>query len=118
MVDVNPEQTSLRSANFSFYVAADAASTLGTGIAVVAVPFAILAQRGTATQVGSVLAAALVALLGALVIAGVVADRLVRARIMVLANGVQAAAQLTSAAVIALGLFSTPVLAAVQALRG
>lgn len=104
--------------NVWLYLGADGVSTWGTGIALVAIPFAVLGQGGTPADISVALAAALIALLAALLYAGVVADRLPRARIMVTANVVQGTAQLVSAAMFGLGGFSIWLLAGLQAIRG
>src|SRR5215471_8772026 len=78
-------------------------SVTGTAVALVAVPFAVLAIGGSAADVGYVAAAVMVpALLFPL--GGVVADRLPRHQVMMAANVLQAAAQAAAAALVLAGL--------------
>jgi len=77
----------LRSRNFRLLLACNVISVTGTAIALVAIPFAVLAIGGSPADVGYVAAAVMVpALLFPL--GGVVADRLPRHQVMVAANGV------------------------------
>jgi MFS family permease len=79
--------------NFRLLVGCDVTSMLGTAMAMVAVPFAVLHSGGTATDIGFVTAAGLVPTIVFLLFGGVLADRLPRQRVMAVANVLQGAAQ-------------------------
>jgi len=83
----------LASRNFRLLVGCDVTSMTGTAMATVAVPFAVLHSGGTASDVGLVTVAGLVPTIVFLLLGGVVADRLPRQRVMVMANAVQGAMQ-------------------------
>jgi MFS family permease len=65
----------------------------GTAMATVAVPFAVLRSGGSASDIGFVAAAGLLPMVVFLLFGGVLADRLPRQQVMVMANLVQGAAQ-------------------------
>ena len=95
-------QGPLRSRNFRLLLACNVISVTGTAVALVAVPFAVLAIGGSAADVGYVAAAVMVpALLFPL--GGVVADRLPRHQVMMAANVLQAVAQAATAALVLAG---------------
>jgi MFS family permease len=108
----------LASRNFRLLLACDFVSVLGTAIAVVAVPFAVLAIGGSAADVGYVAAAATVPLVVFLLWGGVVADRLPRHQVMVAADALQALAQAGSAVLVLTGRASVGELMALAAVRG
>ncbi|MGI8451347.1 MAG: MFS transporter [Streptosporangiaceae bacterium] len=108
----------LRSGNFRLMLACDVISATGTAVATVALPFAVLAIGGSASDVGYVAAAYLVPLIGFLLVGGVVADRLPRHQVMVGANAVEALAQAASAALMLTGQARVWQLAALAAARG
>jgi MFS family permease len=81
------------SRNFQLLVGCDLMSMTGTAMATVAVPFAVLHSGGTASDIGFVTVAGLIPTIVFLLLGGVVADRLPRQRVMVLANVVQGAMQ-------------------------
>jgi MFS family permease len=108
----------LASLNFRLFLACDVISVLGTAVAVVAIPFAVLAIGGSAADVGFVAASATGPLIVFLLWGGVVADRLPRHRVMVAANVVQALAQAGSAAAVLSGHARVWELMALAAVRG
>jgi len=93
-------------------------SLLGSSMAPLAISFAILDHSGTATQVGEVLAAQSVPLVGLLVFGGSAADRWGRRRVMVLADLLSAAAQGTLAAWVIAGHPPLVAFAAAEAVIG
>lgn len=108
----------LYSRNFRLLLACDIISVLGTAVALVAVPFAVLAIGGSAADVGYVVAAATVPLVAFLLWGGVVADRLARHKVMVAADVLQALAQAGSAVLVLTGRASVWELMVLAAVRG
>lgn len=108
----------LASRNFRLLLACDVVSTLGTAIALVAVPFAVLSIGGDAADVGYVTAAVMVPVLVFLLLGGVIADRLPRQRVVTGANVLQALAQAGSAALVLSGQVHVWQLMALAAVRG
>ena len=107
----------MRSRNFRLLLACNVISMTGTAVAIVAVPFAVLAIGGSAADVGYVAAAVMVpALLFPL--GGVVADRLPRHQVMMAANVLQTAAQAAAAALVLAGLAQVWELVVVAVARG
>jgi MFS family permease len=104
--------------NFFLLLTCNVVSVLGTAIAIVAVPFAVLAIGGTAADVGYVTASATVPMVAFLLWGGVVADRLPRHRVMVAANVIQALAQAFSAILVLTGQATVWELMALAAARG
>ncbi len=104
--------------NFRLLLAARSASLFGTAMATIAVPFAVLEIGGSATEVGLVLAAFFVPQVTLLLLGGVVADRVPRQRLMVVADSVAAVAQSASAALLLTGALTIPAFAALQAVNG
>ncbi|WP_459723126.1 MFS transporter [Actinophytocola sp. KF-1] len=104
--------------NFRFFAASDVVSTLGSAIAVVALPFAVLSTGGGAAGIGVVTTANLVLMAAFFLVGGVVSDRVSRLSVMVTGNVVQAVAQLGSAALVLSGWSATWSLAVLAALRG
>jgi MFS family permease len=108
----------LRSRNFRLLLACDVVSTAGTGIAVVATPFAVLSIGGSAADVGYVATAAVVPMIAMLLLAGVVADRRPRQQVMMAADAVQGAAQGAAAFLLLTGTAHVWALAALAAAAG
>jgi MFS family permease len=79
--------------NFRLLVGCDVTSMVGTAMATVAVPFAVLAGGGSVSDVGYVAAAGLVPTIVFLLFGGTLADRLPRQQVMVAANIGQGLAQ-------------------------
>ena len=75
----------------------------GSQIATVAVPFAVLRSGGTASDVGYVAAAELIAMIGSLLVGGAIADRAPRHRVMMAAEWLQAVAQAIAAVLLLTG---------------
>lgn len=108
----------LGSRNFTLLVTCDVVSMTGTSIAVVATPFAVLAIGGDASALGYVSAAAWVPMLAFLLAGGIFADRMPRQRLIMLANLVQAAAQLLAGVLVLSGTANVVWLVVLTALRG
>jgi MFS family permease len=108
----------LQSRNFRLLLACDVVSMAGNAVALVAVPFAVLAVRGSASDVGYVATATLVPTIVFLLLGGVVADRLPRHLVMVAADILQAAAQAASAVLVLTGNARIWELLALAAARG
>src|SRR5579863_7141374 len=79
--------------NFRLLLGCDATSMVGTAMATVAVPFAVLASGGSVSDIGYVAATGLVPTVVFLLFGGVLADRLPRQQVMVAANIGQGLAQ-------------------------
>lgn len=90
----------LSSRNFRLLVASQVTSILGSQVASVAVPFAVLAIHGTTADVGYVSAASMIAMMVCLLLGGAMADRMPRHRIMVTTNGLECLAQAAAAALL------------------
>jgi len=82
----------LRERNFRFFFIGQTASQIGSGMAPVAVVFAVLAH-GTATDVGYVLTAQTVPLVVLLLVGGVVGDRMSRRKLMLQSDSLRTAAE-------------------------
>src|SRR4051812_38930441 len=87
----------LHEANFARYLAASAISTLGSGMATIALAFAVLGSGGV-TELGIVLLAREIPLVVFVLLGGVFADRLRRRTILVGTDLVKSAAQFLTAA--------------------
>jgi len=107
----------LRSRNFRLLLACNVISVTGTAVALVAIPFAVLAIGGSSADVGYVAAAVMVPAL-LLPFGGVVADRLPRHQVMVAANGLQALAQAAAAVLVLTGQAQVWELVVLAAARG
>ena len=83
----------LRLRDFRLVFGAALVSLLGDGMVPVALTFAVLDLTGSATDLGIVLAARTVALVGSLLVGGVVADRVGRRAVMIGADLVRLVAQ-------------------------
>jgi len=83
----------LKLRDFRLVFGAAVASLVGDGVVPVALAFAVLDLTGSATDLGIVLAARVLALVSSLLIGGVVADRVGRKAVMVAADLVRLGAQ-------------------------
>ena len=83
----------LRERDFRRVFGAQVVSLFGDGIIPVALAFAVLDLTGSATDLGLVLAARMIPLVGCLLLGGVVADRLSRRRVMIAADVVRMISQ-------------------------
>jgi MFS family permease len=108
----------LASRNFRLLVGCDVTSMVGTAMAGVAVPFAVLRIGGSASDVGFVTAAGLIPTVVFLLFGGVVADRLPRQHVMLMANLGQGAAQAAFAILVLTGHARIWELMALTAARG
>jgi MFS family permease len=94
----------LQEREFRKLYAARAFSLFGDGLIPVALPFAVLAIDRSPTGLGFVLASRSISLVVFLLIAGVVADRLPRKRLLISSDLVRLAVQASVAAVLLLGI--------------
>jgi MFS family permease len=78
-------------------------SVTGSHLAAVAMPFAVLRSGGSASAVGYVAAAELIAMIGTLLLGGTIADRAPRQRVMMAAEVLQAVAQGVAAVLLLTG---------------
>lgn len=108
----------MRSRNFRLLLACDVVSGSGNAVATVAIPFAVLAIGGTATDVGWVATAALVPMIAFLLVGGVAGDRFPRHKVMMVANALQAAAQATASILVLTGEAKVWHLMVLAAVRG
>ncbi len=108
----------LRSRNFRLLLACDVVSGTGNAVAIVAIPFAVLAIGGSASDVGYVATAMLLPMLLFLLVGGVAGDRLPRHKVMMAANGLQSAAQGAAAILVLTGHARVWELLALAAARG
>ena len=83
----------LGSRNFRLLAACTVISVAGSQVAAVAIPFAVLRSGGSASDVGYVAAAELIAMIGCLLLGGAIADRLPRHHVIMAAEALQALAQ-------------------------
>jgi MFS family permease len=91
-----------------------ATSVVGSMFRVVALPFAVLAIGGSATDIGIVEAAGLIPLAALVLLGGVWADRLPRRTVMLVADVVRTVLQLAAAALLVTGVAQVWELAALQ----
>ena len=91
-----------------------ATSVVGSMFRVVALPFAVLAIGGSATDIGLVTAASLIPLLVLVLVGGVWADRLPRRVVMLASDLVRTALQLTTATLLVAGVAEVWQLVALQ----
>jgi MFS family permease len=108
----------LRERNFRLVYGAQVVSLLGDGIIPVALAFAILDLTGSATDLGLVLAARTVPLVACLLAGGVVADRVSRRRVMIVADVVRFASQALLGVLLVTGHADLWELAVLQAVLG
>jgi hypothetical protein len=107
----------LRERSFTRYLAANTISTLGSGMAMVALAFAVL-EFGGATDLGIVLLAREIPIIVLLLLGGVFADRLPRRTILVGSDLVKGAAQVATAILLFSGTANTGNVALLQAVFG
>ncbi|MGH2849538.1 MAG: MFS transporter [Solirubrobacteraceae bacterium] len=103
---------------FRLVFAAAAVSLIGDGVVPVALAFAVLDLTGSPTDLGLVLACRAVALLGSLLVGGVVADRLGRREVMIVADLVRLGGQAAIGVLLVSGHATVTELAVSQALLG
>jgi MFS family permease len=108
----------LRLREFRLVFGAALVSLLGDGMVPVALSFAVLDLTGSATDLGLVLAARSVALVGSLLIGGVVADRVSRRTVMIGADLVRLVSQSATGVLLVTGHASVAELAISQACVG
>jgi MFS family permease len=108
----------LSSRNFRLLSACSVISVGGSQIATVAMPFAVLRSGGSASDVGYVAAAELIAMIGTLLLGGTISDRAPRHQVMMAAEALQAAAQGIAAVLLLTGQAHVWQLAAVAAAGG
>jgi predicted MFS family arabinose efflux permease len=108
----------LRLRDFRLVFGASVVSLLGDGVAPLALTFAVLDLTGSASDLGYVLAARTVALVGSLLIGGVVADRVSRRKVMIAADLARLVAQGAIGALLVAGRASVPEIAVSQAAVG
>jgi hypothetical protein len=108
----------LSSRNFRLLSACSVISVGGSQIATVAMPFAVLRSGGSASDVGYVAAAELIAMVGTLLLGGTIADRAPRHHVMMAAEALQAVAQGIAAVLLLTGQAHVWQLAAVAAADG
>jgi MFS family permease len=104
--------------NFRLLIGCDVISMVGTAMAGVAVPFAVLQSGGSVSDVGYVAGAGLLPAVAFLLFGGVVADRLPRQQVMVAANVAQGAAQAAFALLVLTGQARVWEMMALAAARG
>jgi MFS family permease len=104
--------------NFRLLVGCDVTSMVGTAMAFVAVPFAVLASGGSVGDIGYVAAAGLVPTVAFLLFGGVLADRLPRQQVMVVANIAQGLAQAGFAVLVLTGTAQLWEMMLLSAVRG
>ena len=107
----------LHERSFARYLAAETVSTLGSGMAMVALAFAVL-EFGGATDLGIVLLAREVPLVVLLLLGGVFADRMPRRTILVASDLAKGAAQVATAFLLFSGTANVWNVAALQAVFG
>jgi MFS family permease len=93
----------LASSSFRVLIGCDLTTTIGTAMAGVAVPFAVLRIGGSASDIGLVAAAGFVPTIVFLLFGGVVADRVPRQHVMVAADLGAGAAQAVFAVLVLVG---------------
>ena len=107
----------LHERSFARYLAANTVSTLGSGMAMVALAFAVL-EFGGATDLGIVLLAREIPIIVLLLLGGVFADRLPRRTILVGSDLVKGTAQVATAILLFSGTATTLNVALLQAVFG
>src|SRR3954447_11950918 len=108
----------LRERDFRLVYGAQVVSLLGDGIIPVALAFAVLDLTGSATDLGLVLAARAVPMIGSLLAGGVVADRVSRRRVMIAADLVRFVSQGVLGVLLVTGEARLWQLAVLQAILG
>lgn len=115
---VAPSLDVLRRREFRLVFGAAVVSLVGDGVVPVALAFAVLDLTGSATDLGLVLACRTVALVGSLLVGGVVADRVGRRAVMVAADLVRLSGQGAIGVLLVTGHATVAEIAASQALLG
>jgi MFS family permease len=108
----------LRARDLRLVFAATAISQLGDGVVTVAVAFAVLDLTGSATDLGLVMVCRTVALLGSLLVGGVIADRVSRRRVMIAADSARFVSQVVIGVLIVSGHAAVWEIALSQAVLG
>jgi len=108
----------LREREYRLFFFGQAVSLLGDGMVNVALAFAVLDLTGSASELGLVLAARMLPLVGFLLAGGVMADRLPRRTVMIAADLVRVASQGAIAALLIAGAAEVWQLAALSAVTG
>jgi MFS family permease len=108
----------LRLGDFRRVFAASVISMLGDGIAPLGLTFAVLDLTGSASDLGIVLAAETLGLVGSLLIGGVVADRVSRRKVMITADLIRLVAQGGIGSLLVAGSATVPEIAVSQAVVG
>lgn len=108
----------LQEPNFRLLWIGRSASRIGDAMTIVALSFAVLALRGSAADVGYVVAAFMVPQIVLLLVGGVWADRVPRRWLMVASDLVRAAAQVALAAAVLAGAADLWVFLAVSVVTG
>jgi Major Facilitator Superfamily len=108
----------LKLREFRLVFAASVVSEVGDAVLPVALAFAVLDLTGSATDLGVVLACRTVALLGALLAGGVVADRIGRREVMIAADLVRFVGQVAIGLLLVTGDATVAEIAISQALLG
>jgi MFS family permease len=108
----------LRRRDFRLLLAGQSISVFGDRMVVVALAFAVLEVGGSASAVGLVIAAGVAPMVGCVLIGGVVADRISRRAVMVVADLVRVASQATMAALLIAGSPELWMLALLAAVTG
>ena len=113
-----PVVSPLRQPGFRYFFGGRLISLLGSAMAPVALAFAVLDASHRATDLGVVLAARLVPLLGFVLVGGAIADRFPRRAVLILANLGSALTQGGVAAVLLTGHYSLVLVAALSVGNG
>jgi MFS family permease len=108
----------LRRRDFRLVFISATISVVGDRFAFVALPFAIIATKGSLGDIGIIIAAETLSRGAFLLLGGVVADRVRRSRVMVAADLVRAGTQAGLAALIITGRANLALLVALQAAHG
>ncbi len=112
------QRGALAHTSFRLLFAGQSVSALGDRLVPVALAFAVLDLTGSVSDLGIVLAAQTVSVVGFALIGGVWADRLARQLVMLISDAVRAAAQGASAALLLTGTAHVWQLAVLQAAYG
>jgi MFS family permease len=108
----------LRQREFRLWFCAQGVSVFGDRMVAIALAFAVLELGGSASEVGLVLASRMLPLVGALLIGGVVADRVSRRRVMVVADVARIVTQGAIAALVITGAADVWMLAVLSGMTG
>src|SRR4051812_34266643 len=108
----------LRLREFRLLFGAQAVSIIGDRMVGIALAFAVLGLGGSATQVGVVLASRILPMVGTLLVGGVVADRVSRRAVMVVADLSRLVSQGAIAALLLTGVAQIWMLAVLSGLTG